>query len=108
MIELEKIILVATDDRVETYLLADEKGANSQMLKNVCDRMQKGSLVAFDRNYYKPYRLFDFVGDVNNKFPDLIDLEDVYNHVEKYWEWHYETYKVNEKKLAKKLGKEWE
>ena len=105
MVEFEKVILVATNDRVETYLLTNDKGANNQMLKNVCDKMQKGSLVSFDREYYKPYRLFDFVGDVNNKFPDLIDFDEVYNDVRQYWDWHRETYEIDQTELAKRCSK---
>lgn len=105
MNELEKVILIATNDRVETFILTDNRERNSQMLKSICGKMKNGSCVAFDREYYGPYRLFDFVGDVNNKFPDLIDLDEVYNHVEQYWEWYKETYKVSIEELAKRCSK---
>lgn len=97
---LERTILVAGVDGVEKMFLTDDREVNSEMLKSICDQIKDGSLVYFDQRYYGSYLLFEFVRDVKNRFPDLIDLKDVYNYVIKYWEWHAETYRVNLEELV--------
>lgn len=101
MNELDKTILIATGGHVEVKFLTDDREANSRMLMDICDQMRNGSWVAFGLKYYSPYLLFEFVCDVNNKFPNLIALDDVYGHVEQYWEWYDEVFRKNVEELVR-------
>lgn len=91
---------------MEIKVLTDDREANSQMLNEVCDQMHNGSMVAFGRGYYTPNRLFFFVCDVNNKYPDLIDFDTVFNHAIRYVEWVDEPFKDGMRKLMAQLGEE--
>lgn len=100
--KLERTILVVGVDGVKEMFLTDDREANNKMVKNICDQIRNGSVIYFNQRYYGSYLLFEFVRDVKNKFPDLIDLKNVYDHVEQYWEWHAETYRVEFEKLVER------
>lgn len=85
--KLERTILIASSGNVERNILTDDREVNSKMVNEICDRMRAGSWVAFDRKYYRPLDLFWFVCDVNSKFPNLINLDAVYDYVRQYSEW---------------------
>ena len=86
MKEIEEKLIASCGD-VERNILTDDREANSKMVNEICDRMRAGCWVAFDRKYYRPLDLFWFVCDVNNKFPNLMNLDAVYDYVRQYSEW---------------------
>lgn len=101
MDNLEKIILVATGDDVEIKKLSDSKEDNTALLNKICDQMHDGSMVAFGLRKYESYFLFHLVGDVYRMFPDLIDLEAVYDHIQPYEVWAIEESKRDVERFIK-------
>lgn len=84
---LERTILVTKGGETETNCLTDDIAMNNGMAMKICDQMRNGSWVTFNFKMYLPYRLFHFVSDLYNRFPDSIDLKIVGNHIEQYRIW---------------------
>lgn len=101
MDNLEKIILVASGDDVEIKKLSDNKKDNTALLNEICDRMHEGSMAAFGLKKYAACFLFHLVRDVYDKFPDLIDLEAVYDHIQPYGAWAIEESKRDVERFIK-------
>ena len=87
MKELEKFILVATDGHVEVEQLSDNKNDNTILLNEICDKMRNGGAAALGFKQYDPCFLFHLVGDIHNKFPELVDLRAIHDHIQQYEEW---------------------
>lgn len=103
MYELEKVILVATGRNVETKVLTDDKNANTILLNEICDKMRRGSVAAFYPKIYEPCFLFKLVSDVYNKYPELVDLKAVHDHIQQYEAWAIEESGKAVKEIAEKL-----
>lgn len=93
MDELKEIILVSTGGERERKQLTDNKKSNTSLLNEVCDKMHDGSMAGFAHQQYAPCSLFHLIRDVYHRFPDLVDLEAIYNHAERYERWAFDERK---------------
>lgn len=103
MEELEKFILVATDENVELKKLSDNRNENTILLNEICEKMRYGGAAALGFKQYDPCFLFHLVGDIHNKFPELIDLKAIHDHIEQYKAWAIEESGKAVKEMAEEL-----